>query len=307
MRRGFTFLELIFVIVVMGILAKFGTNLMMTTYESYAQSSVNNRLQTDVELTLKQIANRLQYRIKDSVITRTAPGAAPNSLASAVGGGFTLLEWVGYDIDGWLGLDNGAGFNSPTWSGFIDVDAPGAVAAQTYVESPGTDTTDANTLITSLRANASTTGFNNSAIFFTGANSDIQTDYGWGGVALANQSFAAHRIISGGGVTRLNALGGTNFAGIDIYENYKLAWTAYSIRIMDNDGDGDNDLVMYYDYQPWEGESLLNNGTAVLLLPNVDTFKFSAIGDTIKVQVCVNEQNSLGGGTYALCKETAIF
>jgi len=307
MRRGFSLIELVFVIVVMGILARFGTNLMMTAYEAYAQSSTNNRLQNDAELTLKQIANRLQYRIKDSIIARDLTLAAPNfrALSSANGAGFTAMEWIGYDIDGWLGLNNNAGFNSPTWSGFIDVDTPAAVNALNYLDSNGSNTANANTVITSLRANPSTTTFNNSAIFFTGANSDIITDYGWDGLAETNQTItAAHRVDANlTQVTQLvDGMGGTsNFAGTDIYENYKLAWTAYSLAIEGTD------LVLYYDYQPWEGETFANNGTRVLLLQNVDTFKFAAIGDTIRVQVCVSEPNPSVGGLYAICKETAIF
>ncbi len=297
MRRGFSFLELIFVIVVIGILAKFGTNLLMTTYNAYTQSTITNRLQVDAELALKQVANRLQYRIKDSVIGRLPAGGF--TALSSVGGGETILEWIGYDVDGWLGLDNDAGFNSPTWSGFIDVNTPAAVAATTYLESPGSDTNDSDTVIQALRANGSATSFNNSAIFFTGANSDVQTDYGWAG-ALLNQTGAAHPVQTGGTVTQLTAAV-TNFAGIDVYENYKLAWTAYAVVIQGND------LALYYDYQPWEGETYANDGTRVLLLQNVDTFKFQAVGETIKVQICVNEQNTLGGGLYAICKETAIF
>lgn len=297
MRRGFSFLELIFVIVVIGILAKFGTNLLMTTYSAYTQNTINNRLQVDAELALKQVANRLQYRIKDSLIGRFPAGGF--SGLSSVGGGETILEWVGYDIDGWLGLDNDAGFNSPTWSGFIDVNTPAAVAATTYVESPGSDTNDADTLVHALRANGSATTFNNSAIFFTGANSDVQTDYGWA-AALLNQTGAAHPVQTGATVTQLVDSIGTSFAGVDIYENYKLAWTAYAIAIEGND------LALYYDYQPWEGDGFAD-GTRVLLLQNVDTFKFQAVGDMIKVQICVNEQNTLGGGLYAICKETAIF
>jgi len=298
MRRGFTLIELVIVIVVIGILAKFGTNLLATAYESYTSSTINNRLQADTELTLKQISNRLQYRIKDSVIARPGPVA----LASATGNTYTTLEWIGYDIDGWLGLDNDAGFNSPTWSGFIDVNTTAAITAKTYLQSPGTDTTDANTVITAVSQGST---FADAAIFFTGANSDIQSDYGWTG-ALTDQSGAAHQVKAVAAVTQLAATGATSFTGVDVYENYKLAWTAYAVRIEDFDSDGGNDLVLYYDYQPWKGEGFAA-GTKELLLENVDTFKFSASGDTIKVQICVNEQNTLGGGLYAICKETAIF
>jgi len=330
MRKGFTFLEMIFVIVIVGILAKFGTNLLFTAYEASISSKINNDLQSDSSITLRQISNRLQYRIKDSVVARVA-GGGPIALTSAGGNAFTVLEWVGYDIDGLLGT-NRAGvlgepaFNRPTWSGFIDVEdgagvlavgaidsAPLTAAPFAYLSSPGTDTGLANGVITSLSVNGST--FGTSAIFFTGANSNVLTDYGWDGVAQIQQSItAAHRIQSYPGfVTRLAdaafiAAGVTSsFTGTDIYENYKLAWTAYALERRDIDLDGDEDLVLYYDYQPWLGENYLANGRRILLMQNVDTFKFTAVGDTIKLQVCIDQENFLTGGMYSICKETAVF
>ncbi len=325
MRRGFTFLEMIFVIVIVGVLAKFGTNLLFTAYEASISSKINNDLQSNSSMALRQISNRLQYRLKDSVIARTAPAVAPVALASAVGNNFTILEWIGYDIDGLLGTNRAGAlgepaFNRPTWSGFIDVDDPGAIASAAltaapfaYLSSPGTDTNLANNVIAALSVNGSTLG--TSAIFFTGANTNVINDYGWSGVAQNLQSItAAHRIQAyaapfvsrladasfNGGVT-------SSFTGTDIYENYKLAWTAYALERRDIDADGDEDLVLYYDYQPWLGENFLANGRRVLLMENVDTFKFTAIGDTIKLQVCVNEENFLSGGIYSICKETAVF
>ena len=301
MKKGFTLLELVFVIVVMGILAKFGTNMLMTTYTSYTASTTNNKLLANTELTLKQISNRLQYRIKDSVIARN-PGVGFSALASAAGNE-TVLEWIGYDIDGWLG---NAASTLPTWSGFIDVDD----ASLGYLESPGTNTANVNAVIQAASPGAAGTGIAESAIFFTGANSDVQNDYGWDGAGqLANQNaVAAHRITLDANIERLIDDTGVGFAGTDVYENYKLAWTAYALSIEDDDGDGDNDLVLYYDYQPWDGETY-NNASQSLLIQNVDTFKFIGVGETIKVQVCINEQDALGAGDggYAVCEEIAIF
>jgi len=304
MRKAFTFLELVFVLVIIGILAKFGTNILMTTYQAYTVSTNNNKMLNNVELTLKQISNRMQYRIKSSVIAGN--GAGFTSITS-VAGNETVLEWVGYDIDGWLG---NAGSTLPLWSGFINVNDAAAIAAGTFLESPATNTASENTLIQALRANGSATTIANAAIFFTGANSDVLTDYGWGGAAQNFQATtAAHRITSNVTPTQLvdATLGG--FAGTDVYENYKLSWTAYAISLEDGDADGaDDDLVLYYDYQPWAGNTF-NNGTRVLLLQNIDTFKFIGIGETIQLQICVNDQDSIGAGDggYSVCEETVIF
>ena len=341
MKRAFSMIELIFVIVVIGILAKFGTNILHTVYESFTVSVVNSKLHADAELALKQLSSRLQYRIRDSVIARDLVTPQIATLSSAAGANYTILEWVGSDIDGWLGTsragDGVAGvntepvFNRPTWSGFIEVDNANAVAssqgaaASPYLESPGTNTVLVNNTIVAVSSLASGTTIANAAIFFTGANSNIQTDYGWNGVQNFQVTTAAHRITSGLVPTQLFdatilpaaafppeqaplVVGDpSSFRNTDIYENYELAWTAYAVSVEDFDGDLDDDLVMYYDYQPWQGENYLANGTRVLLMHNVDTFRASAIGDTMKIQICVNEENQLGGGLYSVCKETAIF
>ena len=315
MRSAFTFIELVFVVVIMGILANFGTNILMTTYTSYTASTTNNKMLANVELTLKQISNRLQYRIKDSVIVRNTPNGAFTDISAATANS-TVLEWIGYDIDGWLG--SGTANNPPNWSGFIDIDdgdgaAIGAIDSQIglapYLESPGTDTVAVLATINAL----SNGGATNPAIFFTGANSNVGTGFGWD-AAVTSQTLTAHPITSVGVAlnTRTRLQSTTTalpFTGVDIYENYKLAWTAYSISLEDFDADGDNDLVFTYDYQPWAGAAAPTTGNRrQLLLQNVDTFRLRAIGETIMLRICVNEDAlGAGDGGYSLCEETAIF
>jgi len=320
MRKGFTLIELVFVIVIMAILASFGVNILRTIYDSYKNSTDNNKLQFNTELAVKQIANRLQYRIKDSTIARVAAGGTFNGLSSInPATNYTILEWIGSDIDGFhgtsrVGLAAEPLFNRPAWSGFIDVDNNPAFTAKTYLESPGTDTGVEDGIIQNLRATGSGTDITNAAIFFSGSNADVQNDFGWDGVAIITQAnTAAHRITDVGSatVTQLVDSIAATFVGADIYEQYKLSWTAYGIRIEDFDGDGDNDLVLYHDYQPWEGDALpvnLNNNKN-LLLENITTFKFTAIGDVVRIQICVDEQDGLatGDGGYSICKEATIF
>ena len=318
--KAFTMLELVFVIVIMGILAKFGAELFRNVYETYISSSIQNRMQADTELALQQIANRLQYRIKDSVIART-DAANFQGLPSAAGNE-VILEWIGYDIDGWLGTDRGGTetYNKPTWTGFIDVDAiDTANADNDTLYSPETDTAEADTIIQALRATGSNTAINNTAIVFTGANSNIQDGYGWNGIVQDQNNSTIHPIQQVGNIgvaaEQLRAPGADTFDDVDVYEQYKLSWTAYALSLEDiNATTNVGDLYLYYDYQPWEGERYDGNVNGValndrrrLLITDVHTFKFQAIGDMIKIQICINDGNILGDGGYSLCKEKAIF
>ena len=299
MRKGFTFIEMIFVIVIMGILAKFGSEIFRNVYQNYTQSKANNELQVNTELTVQQIANRLQYRIKDSMIAKV-PGVGFNSMALAAANA-TVFEWVGYDIDGWLGDDTNT---RPTWSGFIDVNDFANANANILV-SPASDFVAGgrvDTTIQTLSSAAITTTVADAAIFFTGANSDVQTDYGWNGAAQIDQNdTAAHRVGAALAIDRIIP-GIDAFDGVDIYEQYQLSWTAYALEL-DNNGT----LRLYYDYQPWLGEQYNDgNGDDAILAQNVTTLKLRAIGDMINIQVCISE-NNITGSEYSICKEKAIF
>ncbi|MCK9258063.1 MAG: prepilin-type N-terminal cleavage/methylation domain-containing protein, partial [Sulfurospirillaceae bacterium] len=79
-KSGFTMVELVMVIIVLGIVASIGADIISNLYTNYLRTRAVNRLQTQTEIALEQIAKRLQYRIKDSVIARNNAGF--KSLAS---------------------------------------------------------------------------------------------------------------------------------------------------------------------------------------------------------------------------------
>jgi len=327
MKRAFTLLELVFVVVIIGLLANFGTSLLMTTYTSFTASTVNNRMQVNTDLTLKQISNRLRYRVRGTTIQRSAVGAAditPIQVPFAGAGIPRDLEWIGIDVDGLLG-SAGTFVNAwyqPTWSGFINIGDAGARASNAqpilplrpyFLESPGSNFAQANTVIQAVNSNpvaGAGTGMAQAAIFFVGENSNVFTGYGWQGAAINTQFNVAAHPVAGAGTQLIDSTN-TSFSGVDIYERYELSWTAYSISLEDWDGDGQgpggfDDLVLRYDYQPWNGQTAAANGTARLLLTNVDTWSFRADGDVIGITLCVNEDNFMNGGQYSLCEEISI-
>ena len=300
MRKAFTFIEMIFVIVIMGILAKFGAEIFRNVYLNYNQSVTNNKLQTDTEAAITQISNRLQYRIKNSVIERNSATNVYQGLTGVVvANNSNVLEWVGYDIDGWRG---DATATTPTWSGFIDVDDLVNANANTLV-SPVSDFQAGGRVDNMILAlSGGNSDITDSSIFFTGSNNNVLDSYGWNGVAQNEQSTtAAHQIGAALAPNRI-VPGVDDFAGVDVYEQYKLAWTAYALELTGTT------LTLYYDYQPWKGESYSDvNVSSAILMQDVDTFKFQGVGDMIKLQVCVTDNNFTGEGGYSICKEKAIF
>jgi len=298
-RFAFTMLELVFVIVIMGIISKFGVEFLSQAYNSFIYAKINNKLQANSGMAVESIAAKLQFRIKDSVIGRVENNNSFKSLGSASGDDYNILEWVGSDIDGFRGD------SLPMWSGIIDLDE----SNKTTLISPETNTTALNNLIKIL-SHDSGTDVNDSAIYFIGSDSNIH-QYGWtdGNHPLTDHnSSVMHpiKLVSGHIDQFESNITGDDFSDIDIYEYYQFSWTAYAVALENYDNnDSTGNLYLYYDYQPWHGEDF-NDTTSkkALIMENVSTFRFKAVGSVVKIQVCVK---STLLEDYSLCKEKTIF
>lgn len=279
MRKGFTLIELIFVIVIFGILSKFGADILYKIYENYVYSNTFNRLENQSEAAVKQIANRLQYRIKDSTISRTDVTSTDIiPIGDTTATTRNVLEWISVDIDGWRGISSTA----PEWSGFIDLAASSA---------------------TSLISQATSTSSDDMAIFFIGSNVDLNSSaFGWDGTDIGTQVGVAMHPIT---ITTANTLTTSDgdFTNVDVYEYYQLAKTAYAVSLENGN------LYLYHDYQPWSGDqiSVTDDRTQSLIMENVTSFKFTPMGDIMIIQVCVGDNNVTGVGEYSICKEKVVF
>jgi len=168
--------------------------------------------------------------------------------------------------------------------------------------SPQTDTRKTNKLIQLLSYGNS--DINDSALYFIGANNDIKTGYGWdGNLSMINkQEGSMHPIHSSASKDEfIPAI--SNFKSA--YEYYKLAWSAYAIVYTNSSKQHMGTLTLYYDYQPWKGESY-TNGKSAIIMQNVSTFQFISIGSIIKIQVCT-KSDLISKEDYSLCKEKSIF
>lgn len=296
-RKAFTLLELIFVIVIMGIIGKFGTEFLAQAYKEFIFSNVNNTLQSKSAAAIELISKKLQYRIKDSMIVRSDVNYSNfTTLDDAKGNSWRIYEWIDGDFDGYRGSSS----TLPNWSGFIDLNK----STKTKIISPQTNTTATDNLIKLLSYENS--DINNSALYFLVPNAqDIRRGYGWDGnlTEIKSQNGAMHPIHTTSEINQF-APDENNFTSITEY--YKLAWSAYAIKLSP-----DGNLTLYYDYQPWEdrgtgeGENYKNDAKKVLLMQDVDTFRFQKIGKVINIQLCI--KSDLINGGYALCKEKTIF
>ena len=278
MKRAFTFLELIIVIVILGIIAMMSFNAMMNIYSNYFQTRMVNELETQTEIALEQISKRLEHRIKPSVIARKPSG------------GFLPLNDSRVNLNsGYVDLAN----SSPT-TGLI---SPGSNFATEVIETIKdlTCKDDASGCVDFENKNGGVVAI------FSDVYYDVQNSFGY--KDNLNLDIAKVGVKSTDGDT----LEISGFANKQISEQYHLAYTANAI-VPEQSADpkdtanGVFDLNLYYDYRPWMGQGY-KNGEKATLAKNVTRFVFIEKNGVIVLKLCMRAKNS----EITICKSKAVY
>ncbi len=296
-RLGFTLLEMVFVIVILGIISKYIVEFLAKSYENFVLQEVQTRLSQTSASAVEFIAKQLEYRIRASVIVRdTTTGNYLSLEGQSNLNGYDVLEWVGYDIDSFRGL------SGPLWSGILDKQySKSSGSFPSDVLTPGTNTSSVSGYINKLSDNNAT--INNAAFYALGSDSNV-SDFGWDG-NITTQRLALHPIkASLAGSNRFDSSNAEDFKYFNSVVSdprYKLTWSAHAI-VYDP---VNNQLWYHYDYRPWFGEKYNDPNTKkILLMDHVSTFKKSQSFNVIKIIVCTKDE--LTGDNYSVCKEKTI-
>jgi len=309
MKKAFTMLELVFVIVIMGIVASIGAEIIVKLYDNYLKTRSINKLQFQTELVLGQIVKRLTYRIKDSVIARQATVANFLNYKTLLdaNSSYQILEWIGKDNESFRGQSNGI-LSAPGWSGFIDLDSNQtgkSLGIYGKLKTPGSELNVTDATIQALSYGTVSLlhgdGKQKPALIFKGQSSFDIDQYGWKGIEGNYTSIVSY---SGAGSNDLlNFDENVSAKGVnEIYEQYDLAWSAYAIVPVGNANDFN--LTLYYNYQPWENEKY-TDGNSSVLVEHVSSFRFRQDGQTIRLKLCIRDDKT--GGDYGFCKEKVVF
>jgi len=308
-RSAFTLLEMVFVIISMGFLAKFGVEFLVQAYRSYIYTHENSKLSNLSSIAVKFIAIRLQYRIKDSVIIRNANNFSDFKTleGETETSGYNVLEWIGYDRIGFMGNTTN---NTLAWSGILDKEYSHQIAPPSDLYSPKTNTTAINDFIQTLSGN--TLNINGSAIYIMSSESDVENDYGWDGSSISDQNHTIHPIKSDTNISKFVSANTDDFKVLNMNlddARYKLVWSAYAI-VYTPGSNYDGNLTLYYNYQPWNGEKY-SDGNSAILMKHVSAFRKSQSFGAIKIQVCIRSDLIKDSDTdekyYSVCKERIIY
>lgn len=292
MKKAFTLIELIFVIVLLSIISMFGADLYVKIYNSYTNNRATSDLEGETERTLNIITSLLRDRVKQTVIGRaTDNGEHPDGV-------FVYLDQVQeeHDVLEWIGKSTETQYIGSTkgllgWSGF---DIKMAVPSGDFViQSPGSSLKDANNILTSLNAGTKSFG-----IIFTDDRRPDANSFGYDHKTY-NHTNIGTVSITGNDTMQISGLTSKN------KNRYFLVHTAYAIEpVLDNNAanvsvsvDGGKkiksntyNLLLYYNFQPWENENY-RKGNSVVLAKNVTMFRFTYNNNSVAVKLCMRDNN----------------
>ena len=306
MKRAFTLLELIIVIVILGIIAMMSFNAMMNIYSNYFQTRTVNELETQTEIALEQISKRLEHRIKPSVIARKPSGGflLLNDSRVNLNSGYEILEFIPYAYE--IFNDVPSGNKAGRYSGYVDL---ANSSPATGLISPGSNfSTEVVETIKDLTCKDDASGcvdFKDKdggvVAIFSDVYYDVQNSFGY--KDNLNLDIAKVGVKSTDGDT----LEISGFANKQISEQYHLAYTANAI-VPEQSADpkdtanGVFDLNLYYDYRPWMGQGY-KNGEKATLAKNVTRFVFIEKNGVIVLKLCMRTKNS----EITICKSKAVY
>lgn len=298
MKKAFSLIEVIFVLVILGIVASISSQIIVQVYENYITQRALYNVNTKTELAINQIVNRLTYSVLDSAIAKNRNNPSDYKLLTglnlAVDTNLTVLEWIGYDNDSFSAGE------TPYWSGLANYET----ATTTQFDSPGSNLNNIDTVIKNLsKSQVGLTGSlqRPAVIFQPRTGEDDIVDGTCMGIVDNNSSCIY--AVSENNITSFNFK--NTVKPKIITERYQLVWSAYAL-VPEKQLNGLYDLNLHYNYQPWENnETYDNNASISTLITNVSVFKFTQSGGVIQLKLCATEDI---GADYNIstCKEKAI-
>jgi len=271
-KKAFSMLELVFAIVVLGIVSSVGADIIANTYRSYVLQRAQHSASIKSELAMLEIANRLRYAIEGTIfrVKNDDSFEAIDLPLGSSGEDYKGLQWVAYDGDSFETS------NTPGWTGMCDV----APSTKRKLVTPGSDLDLTDSVIQNLSSGSRS--ISDAVVYFPHGSGAYPIDKDSDG----NISFDSDSDM--------------------VEEHYKLAWSSYALILEDADGDGvANDLFLYYNFSPVPQAT--RGDIKKLLLKNITTFKFKGTDGVIRIKLCKEESIGESDKNITSCKEKAVF
>jgi prepilin-type N-terminal cleavage/methylation domain-containing protein len=287
MRKAFTMIEIIMTIVIMGILAG-GTYISLEKlYTKTRKSKAISELSFDSTLISNQISALLSHRVPSTVIGYDANTNNFESIYS-MSKNYNVLEWIGTDFENYY---------AGKYSSFIDFSQSDRDANMTF--SPNTTEVNSTALIFAG-------SFDDGSVVYN----DFNNSFGWYG----NTHTQIYEINT---TTSIDE----NITFIKrpsvIYEKYYLLDSAYAIAKYDSNLSacvdpmykGNNTLLLFYNYKPWEGETFCSDANVTILSNETKGFEVDFIDGNLQFNLTLQRTIRKSGNdiNVTISKQKVVF
>jgi len=333
MKKAFTLIELMIVIVILGILGTISMGILHNTFKNYVQTKELNKLSMKTDLTLNIIAAKLQNRIKNSVIAVECNASLPDSNSnSCIHNGnknfisiaslnpadsykYPVIEWLYTSIYSKRGMwDESKKYIQPGWSGFVDLKKTQIPGSDTYtIITPDSNFTMVQLIDGNWSKSWGISGYedvfenNISVLVFSGSDGrgdfeDINNSYGY----YENNATRVFHITKNNDIN-LTVSAITESNSTTVYEGYYIVRGAMAIVPVYDNNTHDYNLTLRLNYFPWNAENYMD-GNETLLATHVTQFKFKEEGGVLRIYLCITSpQVKLTDFNLTICKEKVVF
>ena len=287
--RGFTLVEMIMVIVVLGILSAGTFVSLKHMYQRVAKSKAISELSFDSQIIVNQISMMLRERVPRKVWGYETNATNKTQIHDIVGGDFVILEWYGTASES---------LKAGHYSGFVDMDA--SDRDSNTIVSYDINRSDINTTLEKKFGRNPIRSIQNSlALVFAGSFDEGASEHN---ITDINETDINKRNITL--QTRPNR----------IYEKYFLVDSAYAIARGDDincrsDANETNTLYLFYNYRPWNGDTFCSDANVTILSSEVSGFEIDLLNGNLLFNLTM--QRSVpkrgNGNNVTISKQKVVF
>lgn len=277
MRRGYTLIEIIITIAITGILSIGMFKALQAITLRSEKAKALSTLSLDSQSALDQIASLLYDRAPMFLKACTNENdCIPFDETTT---NKTIIQWYGLASESYLAQD---------YSGFVDMNQ--SVKPNLYT--PNTDLT--KVLQTQKDKWGTSFTLSDMALIFSGTfDEGNPNEYNISASAVDTITIA-------------------NTPPATIYEKYNLTDSAYAVtrkqetNCTNASGFNPNDLLLFYNYRPWKGETFCN-GDVAILSSDVNAFRAQMLNGTIRLSLDLNRTIRGSSTPVHVSKQKVVF
>jgi len=292
MKKAFTLVEMIFAMVILSIIGVISSDIIYRVYENYMIQKKVSSLELETKIVLDKIVKYLENSIKPSIARydgKDYEAIADTSKLDANKSSNGYFVWIAKDVESLRGVWNDDKKRVyPAYSSIIDVQH----SSDTNIATVDDNLSQIEDIVGAIVGLDSHQVFDNhiEALYFVYANSS----------GTVQERFWKHP-------SSLFVIDSVTDKTIklvvkpdEISDKFYLTYTAYGLQV--DDEHSDHNLTLFWNFRPWNNESVNDNNTSKsVLIQNVTEFKMwsEGGGGVIRIKLCITDNNNI----TTFCKE----